>query len=481
MRFLIYLVFILVLSSCSLVDYFKPEPIVEKPEYVPDIEDSLRVQLHYKDLQIDSLYFELDEINFLVDSLQQSLETCNSRVAFDPEFHLPDTIRFAGRLFDLTNERLYAKLEKIYNQELKSAHKFIPRSGKYFPMIEQVMAENNIPDDVKYLAIVESRLSPLAYSRVGAVGMWQFMKPTATGFGLKVNDFIDERKHVLKSTVAAAKYLQSNFDYLSQRGAEDWLLAISAYNAGAGNIAKAMKEQGGADFFDLIMKSDESNSFVWRAVATKMIFENQEQIFGKAFELETSILDQTRRVELTLKGYHKIDNWARAQGTNVSRVWEYNPWIKIFQRERSKYSPVNDVVLPPGDFSILLPSDSVPVNADLAAIEKQLLQENNGFFTHHEVKKGDTLYDIARKYKTTISKIKSLNGMQSSVIYPGQKLKLFGSSSSKTDNYYVVKSGDSVSAISSKLKVSSRHLISRNNLTDKNGVVLIKPGQKLYY
>ncbi|MFC1887948.1 LysM peptidoglycan-binding domain-containing protein, partial [Candidatus Cloacimonadota bacterium] len=91
------------------------------------------------------------------------------------------------------------------------------------------------------------------------------------------------------------------------------------------------------------------------------------------------------------------------------------------------------------------------------------------------------LYDIARKYKTSVSKIKSLNGMNSSVIYPGQKLKLFGTSSSTSGNYYVVKSGDSVSVISESLGVSTNHLISKNNLTSKNGIVLITPGQKLYY
>ena len=155
-------------------------------------------------------------------------------------------------------------------------------------------------------------------------------------------------------------------------------------------------------------------------------------------------------------------------------------FINIYQRKRSKYSPVNDVVLPPGTFSIMLPVDSEPDPAAVASQENILLQENNGFFTHHVVKKGDTLYDIARKYKTTISKIKNLNGLRSSVIYPGQKLKLFGTSSG-TGKYYVVKSGDSVSAISNKLGVSMNHLIAKNNLTNRNGIILIKPGQKLYY
>jgi len=475
------LVIIILFSGCALINFYGPDPIIETKQNNP--EDSLKTELTLKDKEIEQLYFQLDEVNYTVDSLKQSLEICNSRVAYDPEFQLPTSITFAGRIFDLSNERLYAKLELIYQQELQSAHKFIPRSGKYFPLIEQVFAEYNIPDDAKYLAVVESRLSPLAYSRVGAVGMWQFMSATARGFGLKIDDFVDERRNVVKSTVAAARFLQNNYDYLSSRGAEDWLLAISAYNAGAGNIAKAMQEQGGSNFFDLIMKSDESHNFVWRAVATKIIFENQEDIFGMKFELEESLLNQTRTVELILKGYHKIDEWAKAQGTVVSRVWEYNPWIKIYQRERSKYSAVNDVILPPGEFTILLPVDSEPNENDLAAIEKQLLQENNGYFTQHIVQRGDTLYDIARKYRTSITKIKNLNGLHSNVIYPGQKLKLFGSTAigSEADKYYVVKSGDSVSVISKKLGVSTNHLISKNNLTNNNGIVLITPGQKLFY
>ena len=90
-------------------------------------------------------------------------------------------------------------------------------------------------------------MSCLAHSRVGADGIWQFMPKTAKGFGLKVNSFIDERRDVFKSTEAAAKFLQSNYDYLSQKSAEDWLLAMSAYNAGAGNISKVMRKQGGKD------------------------------------------------------------------------------------------------------------------------------------------------------------------------------------------------------------------------------------------
>ncbi len=475
------LIFVVFFTGCSYLGYSNRPAVTP---FAANVEsDSLQQEIAFRNIIIDSLNAVISNLNYSVDSLSQALEISNSRVAVNTEFHLPDSVMFAGYVFDLTNERYYDKLETIYQQELKSAHKFIPRTGRYFPLIDSVFSEHNVPLDAKYMAIAESRLSPLAYSRVGAVGMWQFMNYTAKGYGLQVNSFIDERKNVIKSTVAAAKLLQSNYAYLkNKRDVEDWLLAMSGYNAGIGNISKAIKEQNGHNFFEIMMKSDESHNFVWRALAAKIIIENQEEIFGKEFDLQKPLLEETKSVHLKLKGHYKIDEWATARGTTVNKVWENNPWIKIYQRSRSKYSPVIDVVLPPGEYDIFTPADSDANLDELAKIEKNFLNSNAGYFTHHTVVKGDNLYDIARKYKTSVSKIKALNGLGSNTIYPGQKLKLYGSTSAATTNtYYVVKKGESVSGIASKLGVSSKHLIAKNNLVNKNGIVLINPGQKLYY
>ena len=479
MKFIIICLIITAVSGCALIK-LNPPSLSKIIDY-NTAEDSLRNEIISMNNIVDSLYMLIEELMFTIDSLSLSLEIANNRITVNPDFQLPDSIIFAGRVFNFKNERIYDKFEKIYQAELKAAYKFIPRSGKYFAIFDSIFSSHKIPLDAKYLAIAESRLSPMAESRVGAVGIWQFMKSTAQGFGLKVNSFIDERRDVFKSTETAAKFLQSNYNYLANRGAADWLLAMSAYNAGAGNISKAMKEQGGNDFFDLIMKSDESHNFVWRAVATKLIFQNEEEIFGKQFEREKPLCEQTRKEKLKLKGYYKIDDWAVANGTVVNKVWEYNPWIKIYKRSRKKYSPVNDVVLPAGEYTILLPKDSIKNETAVASIEKRFLEENEGYFTHHIVKKGDTLYDIAKKYHTTVSRIKALNGLSSSIIYPGQKLRLFGNISGLKNNYYVVKKGDSVAKIAKRLGISSNHIIAKNNLKSKNGIVIINPGQKLYY
>ncbi len=481
----VFFVLIILVCSCSYHQELKDDFIFEEPELnevqIFNVnEDSLNQVILHKGIQIDSLLSVIEEMSFSIDSLLLALEISNNRVAVNLDFQIPDSIIFAGRVFDLTNERIYNKFEKIYKQELKSAHKFIPRSGKYFAIFDSIFTEHNIPLDTKYLAIAESRLSCLAQSKVGAVGIWQFMPNTAKGFGLKVNSFIDERRDVFKSTIAAAKYLKNNYDFISQKGSEDWLLAMSAYNAGAGNISKVMHKQGGKDFFQLIMQSDESHNYIWRAVAAKLIIDNEEEIFGRKFEREKPLLEQIRLEKIKLNGHYKIDDWAKAQGTFVGIIWEYNPWIKIYQRNRKKYSAINNVVLPPGEYTILLPKNCEKNDSQIAIYEQQFLNKNAGYFTHHIVKKGDTLYDIAVKYKTSVSKIKMLNGLNSNIIRPGQKLKLYGSKQNKTGSY-IVKKGDYVAAIAQKLGTSSHNLIQRNNLKKKNGIVIIYPGQKLYY
>ena len=486
-RILSLLTILSVVFGCSVARDVETIQSVEKSSIVYShvALDSLRQEIINRNVLIDSLYVLIEGSDFTIDSLFQALEVANSRVAVNQDFVIPDSIVFAGRTFDLTNERIFDKFETIYKQELRVAHKFIPRCGKYFAYFDSVFSKYNIPLDTKYLAIAESRLSPMAGSRVGALGIWQFMPATAKGYGMRMDSFIDERRNVFLATPAAAKYLLNARSYLKKRGTTDWLLAMSSYNAGVGSIAKVVRQQEVYDFFDLLMRVDETHKYVWRAVAIKMIVENEEEIFGSKFDRKEPILENAHLIDLTLKGHYKIDDWAKAQGTSIGKILEMNPWIKIYKRNRVKYSAINDVVLPPGKYSVLIPNGNGINKELLAKIEKQFLNKNAGFFTHHIVKRGDNLYDIARKYKTTVSRIKNLNHLSSNVIHPGQNLKLYGTGSSgaaqKINNFHTVKKGDTVGTIAHKLKISQNKLITINNLKKRNGIVMIYPGQKLYY
>ena len=504
-RFILLTSLILLLSGCSWLGmsqgdrFYQEREDIEETETLENEIDETAELLAMKDAQIEELLGDIDSLYFQLDSLRAALDISNSRIAVNQGFEIPASIEFAGRTFDLRNDRVRAKFEEIFENELKSAHRWIPRSGEYFPVFDSIFAEAGVPLDTKYLAIAESGLNSMAQSWAGAGGVWQFMPATGKGYGLKIDDFVDERRNIFKATRAAARYLQDARTRLAGKGADDWLLAMCAYNAGVGSIEKVIRDQGGDDFFELIMRVDETNRYVWRAVAIKMIFEHEEELFGQTFERDPSLYETSRVVNVSLKGHYKIDDWAQAHGTNVSDVWRINPWIKMYQRRRGgNYSPVNDVVLPPGDYEILLPKDSVSDDTAVAAIEKKFQEKNAGYFTHHVVQRGDNLYDIARKYHTTVSRIKALNGLRSDVIYPGQKLRLVGTASggsggsssssasrTQTPGVYVVQQGDTIDGIARKLKVSRQHLIDLNNLVihDQRGkkIVIIQPGQKLKY
>lgn len=475
----------ILISGCSLNVFQK----YEEPELNQDFEDlrniakidSLENVIHEKQIEIETLNSLVSYQDSLIEVMQLELNEADKRIAIKQGFEIPDSIVFAGVTFDLKNERNYEKLRKAYEHEVKDAHRYIPRSGRYFAYFDSVFAKHGVPEDAKYLAIAESRLSYLAKSHVGATGIWQFMTGTARDQGMKVDEFIDQRRDVFESTEAAAKYLKFNYNYLKKRDVEDWLLAFCGYNAGIGNVCKVIREQGGKSFFDLIMSVDETDKYVWKAVATKMIIEHEEEIFGKKFTRQIPINDEVKVVSLKLNGYHEIDDWAQAQGTFVSRVWELNPWIKTYKRSRSKYSPVIDVVLPPGEYAICLPKDSVPDMDKVAEVENILKQKNTGYFEFYTVKKGDNLYDISLKFHTSVNKLKSLNGLRSNIIRPGQKLRIFAKSNG-TGKEYIVKKGDYIDRIASNLGVSSKHLINKNNLSkNSKGICIIHPGQKLRY
>ena len=495
MKYFTLFLIILITFGCAsfsnkISSYFEKENSEYLMEIVEEsVEDSVQTQVdtlkkilekfqktEYRyQLQIDSLY---DKIS----TLQDSIDFLNSTIRIKNHSDFPDSFFFAGQKFDFTNERLRQKFVKCYNSVLKSAYRYIPRSGKYFPIIEEITAKYNLPEDMKYLAVAESHLSPYAESSAGAVGIWQFIKSTAKYFDLHVNQFVDMRRDIFASTHAACKYISQNHKTLQNMGADDILLAMCSFNSGFGNIKRAIREQGGKDFFSLIQRMSETDDYIWRIIAIKYIFENEEKIFTKKFDREPNLFSACKTVTLTMNGYYKLDDWAQAQGTVIKKVWELNPWIKIYNRTRYRYSAINDVILSPGTYTVLLPKDAIPHKGKLASLERQFLNKNQGYFAaEHIVKRGENLSIIAKRYTTTVSQLMRINGLSSTLIYPGQRLNLL----STNGKYYVVKKGDSLYSISQKLGVSQKNLINNNNLRVKNNngkkIVYIYPNQKLYY
>ena len=457
------------------------ETKIAKDSLTADVDTRQVILEQYEDI-ICHQQIKIDSLYLIINQLQDSINFLNSTTRIKNNTDFPDSLFFVGYKFDLTNERLKQKFKYWYKVEIKYAYKFIPRSNKYFPIIEDILKQYNLPDDLKYLTATESYLSPLAKSSAGATGFWQFMKSTAKYYDLQINQFVDQRMDIYASTRAACEYILWAHKTLQNMGADDLLLAICSFNAGLSNIQKAIKEQGGKDFFSLIQRMSETDDYIWRALAIKYISENEDKVFTKKFEREESLLSTCKTVNLTLKGHYKLDDWAQAQGTVIKKVWELNPWIKIYRRNRYKYSSINDVVVSPGTYTVFIPKNSIPNKDRLSYIEKQFLNKNEGYFAiEHIVKRGENLSIIAQRYNTTISELISINGLTSTIIYPGQRLNLLSSQG----KCYIVKKGDSLYSISKKLGVSEQILSKKNNLVVKynNGkkIVYIYPGQKIYY
>jgi membrane-bound lytic murein transglycosylase D len=454
--------------------------------------------------ELDSLYTMVDSLSVTnallldkIDSLKTELDYYNTLPFADKNFQIPKSYTFAGYEIDLTNSRVLQKFEKIFKAELRYAHRYIPRTGEYFQYFDKVLKSYGIPEDLKYLAVAESYLNPDATSSAKAAGIWQFMPKTGKLYGLKQNNYIDERRDVFKSTDAAARLLRDNYNDLMNEGVDDWLLAMCAYNAGMGNVLKDIREQGANNFFQLIMRVEETDFYVYRAIAIKMITQYQKELFGENFALEKPLEEKYKEVPLAMKGYHEIKDWAKAQGTTVADIYQNNPWIKISKQKRSKYTPINKIILPPGNFNVLIPKECAPVDSLIVKVSEKLMKQTTSPLDYYIVKRGDSLGKIAKKFGMTIRELKDLNRLDGDNIIPRQKLVISkkyaqeleekeerksaavaDSSKSNSENgngsvisdsnYYIVKSGDTLRKIAEMFNLNIDMLKAANNLKSDN-------------
>lgn len=178
----------------------------------------------------------------------------------------PNDFDFCGQSVDLSSRLRQRKL----NNELQSISFYSStlqqRACFYFPIVEPILRKNNIPEDFKYLMVIESAMNPGARSNVGAAGIWQFMPGTADDYGLVVNSRVDERFHLEKATEAACRYLSDAFEKFG-----DWVAVAQSYNIGQGRISNELSRQQAVDALDLRL-AEETNRYMYRIFAAKIIF-----------------------------------------------------------------------------------------------------------------------------------------------------------------------------------------------------------------
>ena len=196
----------------------------------------------------------------------------------------------------------------------------IKRANKVFPIIEPILAKYGVPDDFKYLAVIESSLVN-AVSPAGARGVWQFMPATAKEKGMEVSDEVDERYHLEKSTEAACKYLLGAKEKFGS-----WTLAAASYNGGMNGISKKMEEQQVDNYYDLLL-TEETSRYVFRILALKEIMKNSDK-YGFSIPKEALYYTIPTKKIVVDSSITDLAKFAKTQGVNYKILKIHNPWLR---------------------------------------------------------------------------------------------------------------------------------------------------------
>ncbi len=254
---------------------------------------------------------------------------------------MPSKLFFAGEEVPLDRWDIAESLDRemLVNTYWQSQTLlFLKRANRYFPIIEPILKKQNIPDDFKYLALIESGLIPTVVSPAGAVGIWQFMPPTARDYKLEVNKEIDERYNIEKATHAACKYLKDSYKRFGS-----WALVAASYNAGRSHILSQMKLQDAGNYYDLLL-GEETARYLFRIIAAKRIMENPQE-FGFRFR-DTDLYPNIPTQKVNIKtGIKNFAVFAKKNGVNYKILKHFNPWLRK-PYLTNKYKKEYEITLP---------------------------------------------------------------------------------------------------------------------------------------
>ncbi|NOR86905.1 MAG: LysM peptidoglycan-binding domain-containing protein [Bacteroidales bacterium] len=407
---------------------------------------------------------------------------------------------FNDSVYELRIEVLNVQtpIELVYNKHVKAFIRLYAKKGRkqtarmlglkeiYFPMFEEVLDKYDMPLELKYLAVVESALNPTAGSRAGAKGLWQFMYSTGKMYGLYNNSLVDDRFDPYKATDAAARHLNDLYDIYGS-----WELALAAYNSGPGNVNRAIRRAGGVKDYWAIWPflPRETRGYVPAFIAVNYIFSYATE--HNIYPVDPGILHYGID-SITVRDVLSFDQIAEFMHMDIDDVDFLNPAYKegIIPATSSKTYILR---LPREKIGYFIDhEDSLYNFTSKKGIEREKLLaqiKKAKERSIHIVRSGENLGLIARKYRTSVSKIKAWNGLRNSRIYPGQKLIVYSPSSGRskaskssstksvksTTGYHTVRNGENLGLIAKKYGITVSQLKTWNGLSSN----MIKPGQKL--
>ena len=315
----------------------------------------------------------------------------------------------------------------VYSSRKDMIGKMLGLSSYYFPIFEQALKAYHIPDEIKYLPIIESAMNPHAVSRVGATGLWQFMFSTGRGYGLKMDNFVDERKDPVQASYAAAAYFRDAYAELG-----DWLLAIAAYNCGKGNVQKAINKANSRDFWQIRQYLPlETRNYVPAFIAAVYIM-NCPAFHN--IKIQKSMM-AARTDTIQVNRFVSLDSLATALNMDQEALCGLNPSYKKRIVNGTLEAPKR-IIMPAvslADYAVIyevLNNGTVNGSMEvvLAANDDRRLKRKvsasvpERSIAYHKVAPGQNLTAIANKYKVEVQDLKVWNHLKSNSIVPGQKL-----------------------------------------------------------
>ncbi|PIE32253.1 lytic transglycosylase [candidate division KSB3 bacterium] len=325
-------------------------------------------------------------------------------------YTLPKVVSFCNERVPLDKWDLWQRLDSEFFSFLvneKQVMLWLKRTGQFFPYIEEELAKAGLPDDLKYVTIIESGLRSGATSHAGAAGFWQFIKSTGNDYGLTQNSWLDNRRDLYASTQAAIKYLQKLYGMF-----HDWPLALAAYNCGEGHVQRSMKSQRVHNYYQLELPR-ETERYVFKIIAAKIILSDPKR-YGFYIDEDNMFPPyQFEQVKITLS---KSTHWR-----DIAEMYgSYYREIRLLNPEMQTDS------LPAGTHTIKVPKGwqqlvkTFPKHSTESAAYT-MTDDDSILYT---VKNGDSLSKIARKFNVQIKNITKVKGRSTSLskIYPGEQL-----------------------------------------------------------
>lgn len=339
---------------------------------------------------------------------------------------------------------------------------WLSRSGAYIPLMQGILVDEGLPPDLVYLALIESGFSPYAYSSASAVGFWQFITPTGRRYGLRIDDWVDERRNPEKATRAAARYLRDLYGMFN-----DWHLAAAGYNAGENKIARAMRKYDADNFWDLVegryLKA-ETKDYVPKLIAAITIAKDPA-----AYGFNPVYQQPVTHAVVTVAGGEDLRRLAYAAGVTFGALKRLNPELRRW-------------LTPPGEAYVL----AVPVGAEVDFATRLVAAPVDGGLPFHRVTLGkrDTLETVAALHQVSVADLKLANpGLRvkpgAEVVVPvGDDGVRFAERPPrtrwKTRAVVKVKHGDTLTAIARRYRVSAAAIAEYNGLDGE-----LRAGQRL--